>query len=161
MCLFTLYIPYYSSKPTSSETIPKPFIRGAMHKYSTESGIYFCCFLKYAYMIDDKFCNTICVNVYLALYINAMNVIISHLYLYYVVDVIAWWNHAVVGNYVSRYYVFAIQTIRDLQNRLFITAKAGVHTIESQIESSLLSGYLERREIVKKLTDFSNEQGNL
>ncbi len=59
-----------------------------------------------------------------------------------------------------RYYVFAVKAIRELQSTLYDAAKQGQHSIEAQIESSLLSGYIEKKDIVQRLTEFSNNQAN-
>ncbi len=45
-----------------------------------------------------------------------------------------------VGNYVSRFYTFAIGTVRKLQNELYLKSSLGVSSLESQLESSILAG---------------------
>jgi hypothetical protein len=46
----------------------------------------------------------------------------------------------VVGNYVARFYVFAVKSVRELQNRLYTRAKENVEIAEKKVEEKLKSG---------------------
>ncbi len=43
----------------------------------------------------------------------------------------AWWNFCAAGNYASRFYIFAIKSVRELQDRLLDEAVAGVAAVEA------------------------------
>lgn len=49
----------------------------------------------------------------------------------------AWWNFCVVGNYVARYYHFAVTTVRELQKQIQSKLDEDVFALEKTIETIL------------------------
>lgn len=47
----------------------------------------------------------------------------------------AWWNFCVAGNWVARYYNFAIKSVRELQSQLFNKANAEINILEKEVSS--------------------------
>ncbi|CAE7683826.1 unnamed protein product, partial [Symbiodinium microadriaticum] len=46
---------------------------------------------------------------------------------------VAWWNFCVVGNYVARFYQFAVVSVRELQDSLQDKFDRGVSEIEASV----------------------------
>jgi hypothetical protein len=68
----------------------------------------------------------------------------------------AWWNHAVVGNYASRFYSFTITFIRQIQNEVHIN----LASIMDELESRILSNAEDEYAIISDITTFSVNMGD-
>jgi dipeptidase len=78
----------------------------------------------------------------------------------------AWWNACVIGNYISRFYNYAIQPVREVQTRL----ETDFYLKTSLIETMVIELLNEKKsadnpedidnKITKLLTDFTIESGN-
>mmetsp|Transcript_27697 Transcript_27697/g.30243 ORF Transcript_27697/g.30243 Transcript_27697/m.30243 type:complete len:693 (-) Transcript_27697:307-2385(-) len=100
------YTPLY----IAANSLPKPFIKGTMHKYDTNS---------------------------------------------------AWWNFAVVGNYAGRFYMFAMESVRDLQHRLESELIPAADALEASLTTTTTTPVAEKKEeIVNALTTFTVEKGD-
>lgn len=100
------YIPIY----VASTHISKPWIRGTMHQYSTDS---------------------------------------------------AWWNFCVVGNYVARFYHFAVKSVRELQISLDEAFMSTVETTEAVVMAMLHKKHSNEKGIVELLTNVSVTAGDV
>ena len=100
------YIPIY----VASTRISKPWIRGTMHQYSSDS---------------------------------------------------AWWNFCVVGNYVARFYHFAVKSVRQLQVSLDEMFMKTVLATESAVIAMLQKKHPNESEIAQLLTNVSVTSGDV
>lgn len=48
---------------------------------------------------------------------------------------VAWWNFCVVGNYVARYYHFAVTSVRELQSKIQSKFDEDLFALEKSIEA--------------------------
>jgi dipeptidase len=74
---------------------------------------------------------------------------------------VAWWNFAVVGNYVARYYHFAIDSVRKLQSNLQSSFDEECVAIEKKVMKILESGDEDdKAKVTSMLTDFTVKKGD-
>eukprot|EP00599_Poterioochromonas_sp_BG-1_P014650 CAMPEP_0173160280 /NCGR_PEP_ID=MMETSP1105-20130129/17739_1 /TAXON_ID=2985 /ORGANISM="Ochromonas sp., Strain BG-1" /LENGTH=188 /DNA_ID=CAMNT_0014079131 /DNA_START=179 /DNA_END=742 /DNA_ORIENTATION=- len=73
----------------------------------------------------------------------------------------AWWNFAVVGNYAGRFYMFAMESVRDLQHRLESELIPAADALEASLTTTTTTPVAEKKEeIVNALTTFTVEKGD-
>lgn len=70
----------------------------------------------------------------------------------------AWWNFAAVGNYISRFYSFAIKPIRELQHELEAHLLSQSAALEQTL-APLVSNAEGRSRVVAELTQFTVQAG--
>ena len=74
---------------------------------------------------------------------------------------VAWWNFAVVGNYVARYYHFAVESVRNLQKKLQSSFDKDCDEIEKKVMAMLESDAASEEEnITALLTEFTVKKGD-
>lgn len=77
----------------------------------------------------------------------------------------AWWNFCVVGNYVARYYHFAVEAVREVQNSLQDTFDKGLAATDEAVLALLHGKNADSEEtkhaIVELLTTFTVKSGDL
>lgn len=77
---------------------------------------------------------------------------------------VAWWNFAVVGNYVARYYHFAVDAVRKLQHKLQSSLDQECIDIEKKVTQMISDGSSDNETTIASvttlLTDFTVHKGD-
>mmetsp|Transcript_9317 Transcript_9317/g.14032 ORF Transcript_9317/g.14032 Transcript_9317/m.14032 type:complete len:668 (+) Transcript_9317:81-2084(+) len=75
---------------------------------------------------------------------------------------VAWWNFCVVGNYVARYYHFAIESVRELQQKVHGKLSADLVDMETRLLHELKGNSTEgtKLSVVDTLTQFTIGAGD-
>jgi dipeptidase len=72
----------------------------------------------------------------------------------------AWWNFCVVGNYAGRFYMFAMEPVRQLQHRLESELLLSANAFEASLRPLFKDVEKNRQAIVSKITDFTVQKGD-